>query len=73
MGKDPFPVANDYFRLLVHGNDKGWDWKTMDYAQETQIARDLWGGDAQHLGRRSQGLLREAAASCCSAMAGPTG
>lgn len=39
MGKDPFPVANDYFRLLVHGNDKGWDWKTMDYGAETQIAR----------------------------------
>ncbi|MBO9576965.1 MAG: tannase/feruloyl esterase family alpha/beta hydrolase [Sphingobium sp.] len=39
MGKDPFPVANDYFRLLVHGDDKGWDWKTMDYAKETQIAR----------------------------------
>ncbi|MBO9575706.1 MAG: tannase/feruloyl esterase family alpha/beta hydrolase [Sphingobium sp.] len=39
MGKDPFPVANDYFRLLVHANDKGWDWKTMDYGAETQIAR----------------------------------
>jgi hypothetical protein len=39
MGRDPFPVANDYFRLLVHGNDKGWDWKVMDYGKETQIAR----------------------------------
>jgi len=39
MGKDPFPVANDYFRLLVHGDDKGWDWHSMDYGKETLVAR----------------------------------
>lgn len=39
MGKDPFPVANDYFRLLVHANDKGWDWRTMEYGKETELAR----------------------------------
>jgi feruloyl esterase len=39
MGKEPFPVATDYFRLLVHGDKPGWDWKTMHYAKETQAAR----------------------------------
>lgn len=41
MGKEPFPVATDYFRLLVHGGQPGWDWKAMDYARETQAARDF--------------------------------
>jgi hypothetical protein len=40
MGKEPFPVATDYFRLLVHGGDQGWDWKAMDYGKETQAARN---------------------------------
>jgi feruloyl esterase len=39
MGAEPFPVANDYFRLLVHGDNKGWDWKTMDYGKELAAAR----------------------------------
>jgi len=39
MGKEPFPVATDYFRLLVHGDTPGWDWRSMDYAKETQAAR----------------------------------
>lgn len=38
-GPEPFPVATDYFRLLVHGDRKGWDWRSMDYAQEMQAAR----------------------------------
>jgi len=41
MGKEPFPVANDYFRLLVHADQPGWDWKAMDYARETQAARQF--------------------------------
>ncbi|HWJ69926.1 MAG TPA: tannase/feruloyl esterase family alpha/beta hydrolase [Sphingobium sp.] len=41
MGDEPFPVATDYFRLLVHGDQPGWDWKTMDYGRETQAARDF--------------------------------
>jgi len=40
MGNEPFPVATDYFRLLVHGGEPGWDWKAMDYAREMQAARD---------------------------------
>lgn len=40
MGKEPFPVATDYFRLLVHGGQPGWDWMTMDYDKEMQAARD---------------------------------
>lgn len=40
MGNEPFPVATDYFRLLVHGGQPGWNWKSMDYARETQAARD---------------------------------
>jgi hypothetical protein len=40
MGNEPFPVATDYFRLLVHAGQPGWDWKKMDYAQEMQAARD---------------------------------
>ncbi|WP_404712238.1 tannase/feruloyl esterase family alpha/beta hydrolase [Sphingomonas sp. MMS24-J13] len=39
MGKEPFPVATDYFRLLVHGNQPGWDWMAMDYPAEMQAAR----------------------------------
>jgi hypothetical protein len=39
MGKEPFPVATDYFRLLVHGDQPGWDWKTMDYAREAEASR----------------------------------
>jgi len=39
MGATPFPVANDYFRLLVHAGDKSWDWKAMDYGKETALAR----------------------------------
>lgn len=44
MGAEPFPVANDYFRLLVHGDNAGWDWKTMDYGVETAAAR-AYGAD----------------------------
>jgi hypothetical protein len=39
MGKEPFPVATDYFRLLVHGDQPGWNWMAMDYAGETEAAR----------------------------------
>jgi pimeloyl-ACP methyl ester carboxylesterase len=39
MGATPFPVANDYFRLLVHAGDASWDWKAMDYGAETELAR----------------------------------
>ena len=40
MGNEPFPVATDYFRLLVHAGQPGWDWKKMDYGHEVQAARD---------------------------------
>lgn len=40
MGKEPFPVATDYFRLLVHANEPDWDWRAMDYGKEAQAARD---------------------------------
>ena len=39
MGPAPFPVANDYFRLLVHGDDRAWDWSRMDFGEETEAAR----------------------------------
>ena len=39
MGPEPFPVATDYFRLLVHGSEHGWDWRKMDYARELAAAR----------------------------------
>jgi len=44
MGAEPFPVATDYFRLLVHGDQKGWDWRTMDYAKELAAARSFGAG-----------------------------
>lgn len=43
-GDEPFPVAMDYFRLLVHGTEPGWNWKTMDYRTEMQAARDYGAG-----------------------------
>ncbi len=44
MGPAPFPVANDYFRLLVHGDNPGWDWTKMDYGAELAAAR-TYGAD----------------------------
>jgi hypothetical protein len=38
-GKEPFPVATSYFRLLVFGDQKGWDFKGFDYAADTARAR----------------------------------
>jgi hypothetical protein len=40
MGASPFPVANDYFKLLVHGSDTRWDWTAMDYGAELVAARN---------------------------------
>lgn len=44
MGEKPFPAATSYFELLVHGDDSGWDWKQMDYANELEAAR-AYGAD----------------------------
>ncbi len=41
MSPTPFPVANDYFKLLVHARDAGWDWTKMDYGKETADARNM--------------------------------
>jgi feruloyl esterase len=38
-GPAPFPVALTYYKLLVHGDDPNWDWKTMDYSKEVYAAR----------------------------------
>lgn len=43
MGEEPFPVATDYFRLLVHADQPGWDWKTMEYGKELRAAREFGG------------------------------
>ena len=48
-GAEPFPVAMSYFRdLVLHPESRlhqaGWDWKTMDYADYTRLARE-YGGD----------------------------
>jgi feruloyl esterase len=40
MGPEPFPVAMSYFKDLVHGDNANWDWTKMDYAAETDSARD---------------------------------
>ncbi|MBT2188300.1 tannase/feruloyl esterase family alpha/beta hydrolase [Sphingobium nicotianae] len=44
MGPEPFPVATDYFRLLVHGDQNDWDWRAMDYAREIAAARSYGAG-----------------------------
>jgi hypothetical protein len=36
---EPFPVATSYFRLLVFGSQKGWDFKGFDYAADAAKAR----------------------------------
>jgi hypothetical protein len=36
---EPFPVATSYMRLLVFGNEKGWDFRKFDYAADTAKAR----------------------------------
>jgi hypothetical protein len=38
-GKEPFPVALTYYKLLVHGGDPNWDWHTMDFPTEVGVAR----------------------------------
>ena len=38
-GKEPFPVATSYFRMLVFGGQKGWDFTKFDYAGDTATAR----------------------------------
>ncbi len=43
-GAEPFPVATSYFRNLVFQGQSGWDWKAMDYAEYTSVARSF-GGD----------------------------
>lgn len=39
MGPQPFPVAYDYFNLLTYGDQKPWDWTTMDYGTGLADAR----------------------------------
>jgi len=36
---EPFPVATSYMRLLVFGSQKGWDFRSFDYAADTAKAR----------------------------------
>ncbi|MXO60196.1 tannase/feruloyl esterase family alpha/beta hydrolase [Altererythrobacter salegens] len=36
QGPAPFPVALTYYSMLVFGDNKGWDWKTFDYARDRQ-------------------------------------
>jgi hypothetical protein len=38
-GKEPFPVATSYFRMLVFGDQKGWDFRKFDYAADAAKAR----------------------------------
>jgi feruloyl esterase len=36
---EPFPVATSYMRMLVFGDQKGWDFRKFDYAADTPKAR----------------------------------
>ncbi len=36
---EPFPVATSYMRLLVFGDQPGWDFRKFDYAADTAKAR----------------------------------
>jgi feruloyl esterase len=49
---EPFPVAATYFKLLVHGDNPAWDWRTMDYESELAAARRFGGAtlDVPHDG-----------------------
>ena len=40
-GKEPFPVAFTYYKLLVHGGDPNWDWHTMDFGKEVYRSREF--------------------------------
>ncbi len=37
----PFPVALTYYSMLVFGDRQGWDFKTFDFARDTQIGREF--------------------------------
>jgi hypothetical protein len=41
---EPFPVATSYMRLLVFGSQKGWDFRSFDYAADTARARAYGAG-----------------------------
>jgi hypothetical protein len=36
---EPFPVATSYMRMLVFGDQKGWDFRKFDYGADTAKAR----------------------------------
>ncbi len=38
-GREPFPVATSYMRLLVFGHQPGWDFRSFDYGSDTRKAR----------------------------------
>lgn len=38
-GAEPFPVATSYMRLLVFGDQPGWNFRSFDYATDTRRAR----------------------------------
>ena len=38
-GPEPFPVATTYMRMLVFGDQKGWDFRTFDYGTDAAKAR----------------------------------
>ena len=40
-GKEPFPVATSYFRLLVFAGQPGWDFRKFDYAADAARGRDF--------------------------------
>lgn len=37
----PFPVALTYYSMLVFGDRPGWDFKSFDFARDTQAGRDF--------------------------------
>ena len=39
-GPQPFPISNDYFRFVVHG-DPAWDFRTFDYNRDVTAADQL--------------------------------
>lgn len=37
----PFPVALTYYSMLVFGDRPGWDYKTFDFARDTELGRQF--------------------------------
>ncbi len=43
-GPEPFPVATSYMRLLVFGQQPGWNFRSFDYKADAERARAFGGG-----------------------------